>query len=60
VRGGLLLTDGVANNGLTEPVALAAFAKDLRASGVTTSTFGDVDGQARRYPPEPSQSGKDE
>ncbi len=28
----LLLTDGLANIGLTEPVALAAFAKDLRAS----------------------------
>ncbi len=36
----LLLTDGLANIGLTEPVALAAFAKDLRASGVATSTFG--------------------
>ena len=36
----LLLTDDLANNGLTEPAALAAFAKDLRASGVTTFTFG--------------------
>ena len=36
----LLLTDGLANIGLTEPTALAAFAKDLRASRVTTSTFG--------------------
>ena len=36
----LLLTDGLANIGLIEPAALAAFAKDLRASGVTTSTFG--------------------
>ena len=36
----LLLTDGLANIGLTDPPALAAFAADLRASGIGTSTFG--------------------
>ncbi|MBA3739806.1 MAG: VWA domain-containing protein [Chloroflexi bacterium] len=36
----LLLTDGLANVGLTDPPALAAFAADLRASGIGTSTFG--------------------
>jgi Mg-chelatase subunit ChlD len=36
----LLLTDGLANVGLIQPPALTAFARDLRASGVTTSTFG--------------------
>jgi Ca-activated chloride channel family protein len=36
----LLLTDGLANVGLTDPQALAAFAADLRASGIATSTFG--------------------
>jgi Ca-activated chloride channel family protein len=36
----LLLTDGLANRGETEPQTLCGFAADLRASGVTTSTFG--------------------
>ncbi len=36
----LLLTDGLANVGLTDPAQLAAFAADLRASGIGTSTFG--------------------
>ena len=36
----LLLTDGLANHGETSPEALTAFAADLRASGVPTSTFG--------------------
>jgi Ca-activated chloride channel family protein len=36
----LLLTDGLANRGVTDPTALKAFAADLRASGVATSTFG--------------------
>ena len=36
----LLLTDGLANIGETDPQVLAAFAADLRASGVPTSTFG--------------------
>lgn len=36
----LLLTDGLANIGLTDTPALTAFAADLRASGIGTSTFG--------------------
>lgn len=36
----LLLTDGLANIGETDPAVLSAFAADLRASGVPTSTFG--------------------
>ena len=36
----LLLTDGLANRGETDPAVLSAFAADLRASGVPTSTFG--------------------
>jgi Ca-activated chloride channel family protein len=36
----LLLTDGLANQGITEPHALAAVAADLRNRGITTSTFG--------------------
>jgi Ca-activated chloride channel family protein len=36
----LLLTDGLANQGITAPRALAAVAADLRNRGITTSTFG--------------------
>jgi Ca-activated chloride channel family protein len=36
----LLLTDGLANRGVTDPTALAAYAADLRASSIGTSTFG--------------------
>ncbi len=36
----LLLTDGLANHGVTDATALAAFAADLRASSIGTSTFG--------------------
>jgi Ca-activated chloride channel family protein len=36
----LLLTDGLANQGVTDPATLAQVAKDLRASGIGTSTFG--------------------
>lgn len=35
-----MLTDGLANIGLTDAPALAAFAADLRAGGIGTSTFG--------------------
>ncbi len=36
----LLLTDGLANAGVTDPTTLAACAADLRASSIGTSTFG--------------------
>jgi Ca-activated chloride channel family protein len=36
----LLLTDGLANRGVTDPQLLAATAARLRTQGITTSTFG--------------------
>jgi Ca-activated chloride channel homolog len=36
----LLLTDGLANAGITESTALTAAAADLRRRGIATSTFG--------------------
>lgn len=40
IRRVLLLTDGLANQGLTDPDALAEVAARLRAEGIGTSTFG--------------------
>ena len=36
----VLLSDGHANSGVTEPEALEALARDARAHGITTSTIG--------------------
>ncbi|MDF1499687.1 MAG: VWA domain-containing protein [Anaerolineales bacterium] len=36
----LLLSDGLANQGVTEPVQLEAMARQKRAAGVTTTTMG--------------------
>jgi Ca-activated chloride channel family protein len=36
----LLLTDGLANQGITDPAALVGHAGELRARNVTTTTFG--------------------
>jgi Mg-chelatase subunit ChlD len=40
VRRCLLLTDGLANQGITDPARLAGCAESFRAAGLTTSTFG--------------------
>lgn len=47
----LLLTDGLANVGVTDPEALTSYAAQLRREGITTSTFGvgdDFDEQLLR------------
>jgi hypothetical protein len=36
----LLLTDGLANQGITDPAVLVGHAGELRARGITTTTFG--------------------
>lgn len=36
----ILLTDGIANRGITEPGRLTAMVKELRSSGITLSTLG--------------------
>ena len=36
----LLLTDGLANEGITNPAQLAQMARQQREQGVTTTTFG--------------------
>jgi Ca-activated chloride channel family protein len=36
----LLLTDGLANRGVTDPVKLAAIARQKRGEGITTTTMG--------------------
>lgn len=47
----LLLTDGLANHGITDAAQLSTFAAELRASGIATTTFGvgeDFDEQLLR------------
>ena len=36
----LLITDGLANHGITDPARLVMFAAELRQRGIATSTFG--------------------